>query len=664
MRLEPFGDSIAYSLSDETFARVLVRNDQTGNLAVGETVRWEVVSGHGSMAVATSVTNRYGVAEAQVSTLGQTGDIRVRATHARQRGPAAVVDLRVVRRAEVTRVSPEPMVPGGTVTIEGTGFSSTPDHNTVLFGDVRGRVVSATTTQLEVEVPACLPHRSVAVTVRLGAAAGTGYLVAVAPSAHTASVTLQPGEATTVQGAAIGCISMPATPDALYLIVAHNTAAAHAPPLALGLWSATAQYTAAGVMASASAPFAAQWEAALRARERTLHQHFEPIAAGQSTAQPEVGDRRTFNVLNADNGFDEITAAIRLITRHAIFYVDVEAAGSLTDTDLQGFGTLFDDPIYETDVALFGQPSDIDGNGRVLILLTPKVNALTPRGSGSFIAGFFYGCDLVSRSRCSGTNRAEVFYALVPDPDGRWGDSRAASTVMNSVPTVIAHEFQHMINFARRNQTMESLWLSEGLAHTAEEAVAGVLASRGETVLAQRFNSGNLLNARRFLASPAAVDLLTEEAPGTLEARGAAWLFLRYLRGHYGGDDLLRRLTSSIRSGVANVVAETGQPWDRLRVDFGIALWADHAPELRGTTDPQHRFADYDLRAALGGVFPLRPAQRTWSDFSVGYTLTTGGHGYNLLRAPSTVPGLAMFIGDEHRRAPGPNAAISILRVQ
>ena len=669
VRLEAWGDDVLYAPAAGAGAvtlQVLARHATTGAVEKDVAIQWSSVSGGGTLAQASTTTNEYGLAEARFTPAG-SGTFRIRASSSRITGAAPELEVRVVPVPVISAIAPAAAVAGQNVTISGTGFSATADHNIVLFEGIRGRVLAATATQLQVEVPACLPGRSARVTAGFGSFASTEFVLAVSGGTG-AAVDLVRGQAVTLSGDALACVRMPDTPGASYLAVAQHVATQQTPPLPLSLRAVTGQGIVAAPTIEATAPaFAQQWEAALRARERRLLPDPEAAGVAQEAAAPELGERRTFNVLNQDNKFDKATAEVRLITARGVFYVDVEAATSLTEADLVRFGQLFDDPIYPTDVEVFGEPSDIDNNDRILILLTPKVNALTPRGAGSFIAGYFYGCDLVSASRCSGTNRAEIFYSLVPDPAAKWGDARSAAAVMNSVPTVLAHEFQHMINFARRNQTMESLWLSEGLAHTAEEIVAERLAARGETQTAARFMAGNTTNTQRFLASPSVVDQLTEEPPGTLESRGAAWLFLKYLRGHFGGHDLLRRLTASSRTSTANVAAETGTPWDRLRADFGIAIAADGAPELAGATlDARHRFVGYSPRAALGGSsYALRPVARAWSDFNASLNLTSGGYAYSLLRAPvAAVPPLTFVLSDMWGRATGPAASVTVLRMQ
>src|SRR5690606_28370633 len=175
---------------------------------------------------------------------------------------------------------------------------------------------------------------------------------------------------------------------------------------------------------------------------------------------------------------------------------------------------MFDDPIYDAVVDVFGEPSDVDGDGRIIILFTPVVNEMTPRNSSGFIAGFFYGLDLTTQAN---SNRSEIFYSLVPDPNGQFGDRRATSDVLRVVPPVLAHEFQHMIHFNQRyllrGVRTETLWLSEGLAHTAEDVVGAVFRARGRDAEADNFVLANLQRASRYLVDPGRTSLITDKPP-------------------------------------------------------------------------------------------------------------------------------------------------------
>ena len=240
----------------------------------------------------------------------------------------------------------------------------------------------------------------------------------------------------------------------------------------------------------------AEWDLFLREREDLLG----GVGSGGGRAArtgpgavPIVGDLREFDVLRADGGFDTLTAKIRLVSGRAILYEDTTASGSLSQEDIELFAGLFDDPIYPVDTRTFGSPSDLDANGRVIILFTPSVNRLSPPGSNDFVGGFFFGLDLMPGVEHS--NAGEVFYVLVPDPTGEYGNVRDAELIRSLVPPILAHEFQHMIHhnermIVREASSREAFWLSEGLAHMAEDLVGEELRGRGRVAEADEYQTG------------------------------------------------------------------------------------------------------------------------------------------------------------------------------
>jgi hypothetical protein len=194
---------------------------------------------------------------------------------------------------------------------------------------------------------------------------------------------------------------------------------------------------------------------------------------------------------------------------------------------------------------------------------------------------------------------------------------------------VLAHEFQHMIHFAQKNSSLDHLWLSEGLAHAAEDVVADVLQASGRLTTAAEFRASNHMRGRIFLQSPGVNGFLAETTPGTLAMRGGAWLLLKYLMGHYGGTELLGALTRAPHSGVANLVARTQRPWPELLADFSVALYAD------GTTLPvqvRHTFPNFTPRTALavGSQYPLATSVITPGAFA--HETQLGGSGTDYLR--------------------------------
>jgi hypothetical protein len=293
---------------------------------------------------------------------------------------------------------------------------------------------------------------------------------------------------------------------------------------------------------------------------------------------------------------------------------------------------------------VFGAVSDIDNNGRIIIVLTPQVNRLTPKGSGSFIAGYFYACDLVSHNRCSATNNGEIFYSMVPDPAGAFGNSFSSSSVLRNVPPVLAHEFMHMINFSRRG-TIDELWLGEALAHTAEDIVGQVFLDRGDAATANDFIASNRANARRYLGDVARTSIVANESPGTVELRGAGWLFLKYLRGLYGGNTLLGQLTGASESGAQNIVARTGKPWAALLSDFAVALYADDNPDLTGVTlDPRYTFVGFNMRSefGMGPSYPLATHSHTYNDSAIAGRLPSSTWQYEYVQSPAFSNGTSL----------------------
>jgi hypothetical protein len=620
---------------------VIVTDATSGRAAANVTVRWRVVAGSGAtVAPVSSTTSAQGVARTSLRMGAEPGEVRVEADADGRTGTVATFRVTAVATPVIDDITPEPVAAGGVVTITGSNFSPHAEDNAVLFGGRRGRVTEAGATRLVVEAPACLPGRDHEVRVRLGAVTSNAIALSVTGGTPT-PLRLNRGEARILSDPAeLSCLTLPGDPGARHLIVALNTARAQGLPAfydLIGLDGSSAVATLPRAAARTDA--ALEWEAALRLREQALlqggHDALLQSHTGDVALQTSVGDRRQFNVLNPQNRTDRVTAEVRAVSQRAIIYVDVQTpADGFNQADIDRFAQMFDDPIWPTDVAVFGNPTDVDGNGRIIILFTPAVNRLTKANESSFIAGFFYGCDLLESSRCSDTNRAEIFYSMVPDPRGEFGGQRTRDTVLRTVPGVLAHEFQHMINFGRKGR-LDLLWLSEGLAHAAEEIVGRVFEQRGDPI-ADDFRRPNHLRARAYVGSTAITSLVSEESPGSLELRGGGWLLVRYLMEHYG-EGILSQLTGSTALGAANIEQQTGIDWNTLFAEFAVALWATGAPEL-GSTPLAARltFGSYDLRASVATpLYPLRPLSLPYrAAFVTGY-LNPASQDYFDIAAPA-----------------------------
>lgn len=236
--------------------------------------------------------------------------------------------------------------------------------------------------------------------------------------------------------------------------------------------------------------------------------------------------------------------------------------------------------------------------------------------------------------------------------------------VLGAVPSILAHEFQHMIHFNQRalrtDGSQDALWMQEGLAQMAEELVARAYDERAAPNEAELFRDGNRRRARIHLERPDTVSLVISSGRGNLAERGAGFLFLLHLHQHEGAD-LLRRLTRSTRTGVDNVVAETGRGWADLVADWTAALYLDETAFGTGRAS----YPGFDLPGFLGSPSPLRPLPINPGDFLFASELASSSMRYILLTPPSDgtlTLGFGGSGGGPHGEAAA--AALRIVRLQ
>ena len=376
---------------------------------------------------------------------------------------------------------------------------------------------------------------------------------------------------------------------------------------------------------------------------RSAYQAGSALPRGMSRslggAAPQVGDIMTVNVQTDSACTDIIKRGARVVAIGAQSIVlsdTLNPSGGFSTADFQRFAARFDTLVYPIDVSNFGTPADIDKNGKVVLLFTTAVNALTPRNSSSYVGGFFYNRDLfpiadaLPLQGCAGSNYSELFYLLAPDPQGVInGNVRQTSFVDSVTTSVLAHEFQHLINASRRLyvtqgvEDFETTWLNEGLSHIAEELLffhEARLASRqnidtlklrssSSTVVA--FNVDMLANAgryRTFLEAPSANSPFHDD--DSLETRGATWNLLRYLADRKGGTESAtwQALVNTTRIGVSNLSSVFGSDLASKVHDWNVSHYTD------------------DIVPAL----PAEHTQPSWNWHSVFKALTRSGPAYPL----------------------------------
>jgi hypothetical protein len=343
-------------------------------------------------------------------------------------------------------------------------------------------------------------------------------------------------------------------------------------------------------------------------------------------ANPTVG---TLVSLNAQGIFactqiKQRTARVAAVSNTAIVVADTaNPAGGFTDAEYAGFATMFDTLINPLDVANFGQPSDIDQNGKVIIFFTKEVNALTPKGStGGVVGGFFFERDLFPLTTqnglqgCAGSNLAEMFYMLVPDSTGIYSIPESKTYVNRVTPGTLAHEYQHLINAGRRiyvnnANTFEDTWLNEGLSHIAEELlfyrVSGLtprsnigVSQLNSQALVNAFNNYQIDNTVRFevfLGKPSSTSVYAGN--DSLETRGATWNLLRYLADHANLPETQtwQALVNSTTNGQLNFARVFGADYMSMIRNWSVSVLSD---DVSGVSDNRFLAPSWNMRA----IFP------------------------------------------------------------
>lgn len=550
--------------------------------------------------------------------------------------------------------------------------------------------------------PSWLPTLTLGLLAACSGGGGTGPTPA--PCTTPTPVNLQPGGQLLLDaGRVSNCLALPGGTSAReYLLVAYSGAGSETTNGISASYSLTAGAEAsAGLVAPSAALNApspgdgtpAAFHAALREAEARLAadpaSRFREAWAGPPVAAaiPVVGQRDSFNVCRNDTctAFNRVGATVRFVGRHGAIYTDDAnpvSGESLTDGDLASLGALFDDYLYPIDTTAFGQPSDINGDQRVAILITVGVNELTADCTNGRIIGYFYGADLLTSA--AGTNRREVFYAFAPKPATTTCSAVTRSVALRSLAPVLIHEMQHMISFNQRvlvrGGGQEDTWLNEGLSHFAEElGFRGIPDNRclGATGCFAQFLSGDLSNAYSYLNNPEATHLITPgNNSGPLAYRGASWLFVRWLADHFAADTLLgtevtRGLVQTTRVGASNVSGLVAVDFPTLVGEWQLANYLEN---LGGFAQSGRlRYRSWNLRslyaanspALFAKPYPLTP-DSTGGSYARNGTLRGGSGRHVRFKLAAGAAGVTVQLTGSSGGAPSQAAEprFAVVRIQ
>ncbi|MCK5411455.1 MAG: IPT/TIG domain-containing protein [Gemmatimonadetes bacterium] len=612
----------------------------------------------------------------------------------------AQLQLAVQGSPTISSISPSPLVEGASATISGTGFSAVASNNTVLVDGAAATVNSATETMLEVTLPIfdCRPGRSVDVQVAVAGLSGSPVPRALMPK--EAIVQMGIGEQQILQNPTDFCLQFEdSVADEAYLVGIQSVsevASALTPVQVTSVSSGklAASLVPSGVQAERSLVkggqqvplIAPRWrrhrraEARLREQERRILSDIRhdalvrsaPLRANISAAVPpvSVGDVIQMRVpdLSGENfclDFITVNAEVRTIGTRGIWLEDqANPTGGYSQADYDALSDRLDNQIYQVDVDFFGEPTDIDGNGRVVILITQEVN----KPEDAPLAFVFPG-DLFPQLDCPSSDVGEVFYSRAPDPNGTvtLSGPYTLAEAIEDAPLLLVHEIAHIIQ-NRRLFTFASfmaVWMLEGQAFIAEEELGHRVEGRsagqnlGADVL---FNSagadertwylrlfGSLVSYFGFGVDPMDEVIRVRGAPhecgwlgressepcmGSL-VNGVAWSLIRWADDHFSGSfpggspGFQQALIDNAAVGFANLEGRTGQSIETMLAQWAATLFVDDriAGLAENLTFPSWNLFDVDQSVIEQAQ--LLPTGRGFGDFqSALFTVAAASSAY------------------------------------
>ncbi len=621
----------------------------------------------------------------------------------------------------ITGVAPDPLVEGQTATITGTGFSPTPADNTVLIESIAATVTASDAGSITFTVPTfdCRPARDVSVQAQVAGSNSIPQTRALQPDEPILSLAV--GEQRILQHPADFCFQLAASGTAAEYLIGVQSAgetvsrltpvtltgvkdpAAPAPPAL----APPALHELGGVNPLAIGPRTERWqrhreaEMRLRAAERRLmpaprRGRRAMAAQGPSLVPPDaqVGDTVSISYPEISNpalggwcdDFTTITTVVKKNGAKGIWLEDTaNPAGGFSDTDYQFLSDQLDDSVYPTDTLYFGQPTDMDGNGKIVVVVTKQVN----EEAGTL--GFVVSTDLDTVASCASSNEGELYYAKAPE------SSYPSNVAITDAPFLIAHELTHVIQFGVRATSTTALdflsrWETEGQATLGEEVVGFAIEGRSpgqDYGLDVAFDLSNVRPVDwyvngfadlglyfgwdpfeppdgngRVAAAPHECSWLAREDEGNdgacipiREVYGTPKTLLRWLSDHYGSSfpggeaELQRRIVAGDFAGYANIENVLGVPMAELLAKWAPMLYLDGRLT---PVDPKLALPSWDLFDVYWGTdlgrrlktgLRLVPKSAAFGDFSKSFSVRDASS-YYLLVSGASRPSVAIKARD------------------
>lgn len=248
------------------------------------------------------------------------------------------------------------------------------------------------------------------------------------------------------------------------------------------------------------------------------------------------------------------------------------------------------DYYYTSMTNIYGTHSDIDANGKIIILL---MDINKTKGSGSQVLGYFNPSDM------HGNNKGEILYMDL---------SNANNNTDKAIGTII-HEFQHLINYnyvisGERNEM--SSWLNEALSESTS-----ILFNK--TTAESRINEFNKINYYCFYTWNAPKQEISNGSSNIVNSLfnyPSASVFMHWLYQTNGCDrNIFKTIASSkelgdykkVLSAAKGISGLGGATWDSLLLDW-MSVIVTNGSKWTTTNKPTNNCASGDVSLYPGAM--------------------------------------------------------------
>jgi hypothetical protein len=280
---------------------------------------------------------------------------------------------------------------------------------------------------------------------------------------------------------------------------------------------------------------------------------------------------RTFWSTNiVTSGSEQLDADKIGETAHCAVYAERAALNSryVTVSQGQNIANTYETIIHPTITTNFGEPADVDNNGKIILLLLDiKDGYSEATKNDGYVGGYFDPAHMRKQSKSNGADM--LFIDVSPQDAGSTG-----------FYATIAHELQHLINYSQtvvKGKNQKDLWINEGLS-TAAEYLYGVAApspsddsawgdpcGRVEWAVAVNWDIINGFGTPDKLDNFFVWD-------NKLSDYATAYLFFQWLRIHANSSGIYKDIVDDSQKDF-NAVANAAQKYIQADSSLGITEW-------------------------------------------------------------------------------------------